>query len=137
MCNRVPAFGILSAVAAIHNSQIGTSCLYRLQIKKKKKKKKNRRLLCPCLRCIIPSPKAIGPLVLQKISKGFYNIWVWRPSWSCDPDPHTPNKLSFPRPMEAPHEILLRFVQQYWRRCLKLVDDGRTDDDGRRSLPIL
>ena len=38
MYNPVPAFGLLclnstlSAVAAIHKSQIGTSCLYRLQI---------------------------------------------------------------------------------------------------------
>ena len=26
--------------------------------------------------------------------KGFYHIWAWRPSWSCDPD--AANKLSFP-----------------------------------------
>ena len=25
--------------------------------------------------------------------KGFYHIWVWQPSWSCDPD--TANKLLF------------------------------------------
>ena len=35
--------------------------------------------------------------------KGFYLIWAWRPSWSCDLDPV--NKLSFPHPMDAPHEI--------------------------------
>ena len=28
--------------------------------------------------------------------KGFYNIWAWRPSWSCDPDFEI--KLSFPLP---------------------------------------
>ena len=26
--------------------------------------------------------------------KGFYHIWAWRPSWSCDPD--AANKLSSP-----------------------------------------
>ena len=37
--------------------------------------------------------------------KGFYHIWAWRPSWSCDPD--AGNKLSFPLPKEAPHKIWL------------------------------
>ena len=32
--------------------------------------------------------------------KGFYHIWAWRPSWSCDLD-HL-YKLSFPLPKEAP-----------------------------------
>ena len=36
---------------------------------------------------------------------GFYHIWAWRPSWSCDPD--AANKLSFPLPKEAPHKIWL------------------------------
>ena len=39
----------------------------------------------------------------KKIFKGFYHIWAWRPSWSCDLD-HL-YKLSFPLPNEAPHEI--------------------------------
>ena len=37
--------------------------------------------------------------------KGFYHIWAWQPSWSCDPD--ATNKLSFPLPKEAPHNIWL------------------------------
>ena len=28
--------------------------------------------------------------------KGFYHIWVWRPSWSCDP--YAANKLCSPYP---------------------------------------
>ena len=60
--------------------------------------------------------------------KGFYHIWAWRPSWSCDPD--APNKHSFHRLMEAPHEICLRLAQQFWRRSLKMVD-GWTDANGR------
>ena len=48
-----------------------------------------------------------------------------------------PNKLSFPRPMEAAHEIWLRLAQQFRRRrSLKMVD-GQTTDDDRRSMPIL
>ena len=39
----------------------------------------------------------------KKIFKGFYRIWAWRPSWSCDLD-HL-NKLSFPLPKEAPYKI--------------------------------
>ena len=34
--------------------------------------------------------------------KGFYHIWAWRPSWSCDP--HAVNKISFPLPKDAPHK---------------------------------
>ena len=36
---------------------------------------------------------------------GFYHIWAWRPSWSCDLD-HL-YKLSFPLAKEAPHKIWL------------------------------
>ena len=36
-------------------------------------------------RCYIPSFVEIGPPVPEKnILKGFYHIWAWRPSWSCD-----------------------------------------------------
>ena len=37
--------------------------------------------------------------------KGFYHIWAWRLSWSCDPD--AANKLSSPLAKEAPHKIWL------------------------------
>ena len=36
---------------------------------------------------------------------GFYHIWAWPPSWSCDLD-HL-YKLSFPFPKEDPHKIWL------------------------------
>ena len=36
---------------------------------------------------------------------GFYHIWAWPPSWSCDPD--AANKLSFPLPREALLKIWL------------------------------
>ena len=41
----------------------------------------------------------------RRFLKGFYHIWAWRPSWSCDPD--AANKISFPLPKEAPHKIWL------------------------------
>ena len=41
----------------------------------------------------------------EAILKGFYHIWAWRPSWSCDPD--AANKILFPLPKEAPHKIWL------------------------------
>ena len=71
--------------------------------------------------------KVIGLLVPEKkIFLGFYHIWPWRPSWSCDQD-HL-SKLSFPHPIEAPYEIWLWLAQWFLRRrCLKSVDD----DDGR------
>ena len=37
--------------------------------------------------------------------KGFYHIWAWWPSLSCEAD--AANKLSFPLPKEAPHIIWL------------------------------
>ena len=37
--------------------------------------------------------------------KGFYHIWAWGQSRSCDPD--AVNKLSFHIPKEAPHKIWL------------------------------
>ena len=57
-------------------------------------------------RCYIPSFVKIGLSVLvRNILKGFYHIWAWRPSLSCDPD--AANRLSFPLPKEAPHKIWL------------------------------
>ena len=60
---------------------------------------------------------------------GFYHIWAWRPSWSCDQDPA--NKLSFPLPMDALHKILLSSAKRFQRRrSLKLwTDDGRRRTD--------
>ena len=44
-------------------------------------------------------------------------------------DPGAANKLSFPLPIDAPREIWLRLVNQFWRKIsLKIVNDnGRTD----------
>ena len=84
----------------------------------------------------MPSFKIIGLLVLEKkIFKGFYHIWAWRPSWSCDLD-HL-YKLSFPLPKEAPHKIWLWLAKRIQRRsCLNIVDDDNDDDNGRQSQNI-
>ena len=37
--------------------------------------------------------------------KGFYHIWAWRPSWSCDPN--SANKLSLPLSKEHSHQFWL------------------------------
>ena len=55
--------------------------------------------------------KITGLMVPEKnIFKGFYHIWVWQPSWSCDLD-HL-YKFSFPLLKEAPHKIWLTRTRQ-------------------------
>ena len=63
--------------------------------------------------------------------KGFYHIWAWRPSWSCDLD--FAIKLEMPLPKKAPHKISTRSAKRFQRRSLKLwttPTDGRTPDHG-------
>ena len=76
----------------------------------------------------VPSFVEINPPVLEKkIFEGFYHIWAWRPSWSCDLD--FAIKLEMPLPKEAPHKISTRSTKRFQRRSLKLwTTDGRTDD---------
>ena len=49
---------------------------------------------------------------------GFYHIWAWRPTWTCDIDHLI--KLPFPHPMEAPHKIWLQSVKQFLRKNKKM-----------------
>ena len=57
-------------------------------------------------KCYIPNFVKIGlPVHEKKILSGFYHIWAWRPSWSCDLD--FAIKLSSPKPMDASHKISL------------------------------
>ena len=41
----------------------------------------------------------------EKSLKGFYYIWAWRPSWSCDTD--AASKLLLALAMEAPQKLAL------------------------------
>ena len=89
-------------------------------------------------RCYIPSFVEIRlPVLEKKIFEGFYHIWAWRQSWSCDPD--AANKISFPLTKEAPHKIWLRSAKRFLRRrCLSIVNgrtDGRTTTDDVRRTP--
>ena len=62
--------------------------------------------------------------------EGFYHIWAWRPSWSCDPD--AANKLSFPLPKN-----LALIGQEVLEKMFEIVNDGRQTTDGRRTISIL
>ena len=60
--------------------------------------------------------------------KGFYHIWAWWPSWSCD---HNHFEQTIPK--DSPYEIRVQLAQWFQRRrCLKMLTDGRTDH-GRQS----
>ena len=67
--------------------------------------------------------------------KGFYHIWAWRPSWSCNLD-HL-YKLSFPLPKDALQKNLALIGQAVSEEKTFEIVDGRTtdDDDGRRPDP--
>ena len=41
----------------------------------------------------------------RRFLKGFYNIWAWRPSRSCDPD--VANKLLFSLPIDSTPNLAL------------------------------
>ena len=70
--------------------------------------------------CCISTFKVIGLLIPEKKTfNGFYHIWAWWPSWSCNLD--NLNKLLFPHCKEAPHEIWLQSDQLFQRRCLKML----------------
>ena len=84
------------------------------------------------LQCYIPSFIEIGPPVPEKkIFYGFYHIWAWRPSWSCDLD-HLYN-LSFPLPKGAPHGLALIGPAVSEEKIFEIVDGRRRTDDGRMT----
>ena len=53
-------------------------------------------LLDPCPQCCIP--RSLPLWFRRRFLKGIYHIWVWQPSWSCDPDPHPPTNFCSPHP---------------------------------------
>ena len=67
--------------------------------------------------------KSVHRFWRRRFLNGFYHIWVWRPSWSCDP--HAANKILFPLPKGAPHKIWLWSAKGFQRRrCLSIENDG-------------
>ena len=69
----------------------------------------------------MPSFKIPGFWVLEKkICKGFYQLWAWWPSWSCDLD--YLYILSIPLPIEASYKIWLCLARRFpRRRCLNIM----------------
>ena len=59
--------------------------------------------------CCIPTFNVIGLSDPERMI--FYHIWAWRPYWSCYMDHF--NNISFPYPMEAPHENWLQSAQWF------------------------
>ena len=53
----------------------------------------------------MPSFKILGLSILEKIFKGFYHIWAWRPSRSCDLDYLYTHW--FPLPIDASYRKLI------------------------------
>ena len=54
--------------------------------------------------------------------KGFYHIWAWRPSWSCDPD--AANKISFPLSRRL-HINLALISPAVSEKMFEIVYEGR------------
>ena len=54
-------------------------------------------------------PNLTLPASSGKILSVFYHIWVWWPSWSCDPD--FVIKLSFPSPVESEVDLDLGYIE--------------------------
>ena len=81
------------------------------------------RKICPGQpRIIIWTNLRSSAFWFWRFLKGFYHIWAWRPSWSCDQD-HL-NKLWFPHPKKSPYEIWVQLAQWSQRRCLKMLTDA-------------
>ena len=73
------------------------------------------------------SLKSVHRFWRRRFLKGFYQIWPWRPSWSCDLDflyIHW-----FPLPIDSSYKIWHWLAKRFQRRSLKMVDDRRMDDD--------
>ena len=79
-------------------------------------------------RCYIPSFVKIGPPVPEKkILKGFYHIWAWRPSWSCDPD--AANNFRSPTQGGATQNLSLIGQAVLEKKMFEIVNDnGWTPD---------
>ena len=80
-------------------------------------------------RCYIPSFVEIGLPVLEKkiFECFFYNIWTWRPSWSCDQMPRTKYRSPYPRRLHIAVSEK-KIFEHCERRRRRRTTDGRTPD---------
>ena len=67
----------------------------------------------------------------NRFLKGFYHIWAWRPSWSCDPD--GTNKISFPLPKRLHIKFGFDWPSSFGEEDLLET----TTTDGRQTMGIL
>ena len=66
------------------------------------------------------SLKSVRRFQRRRFLKGFYHIWAWRPSWSCDLDYLYTHWL--PIPIDASHKIWLCLAKWFQRRrCLNIM----------------
>ena len=93
-------------------------------------------LLGPSPQCCIPSTKIIGPLVWEKLFKGFCHIWMWWPSWSRDQVP--PQDFHSLIPLRL-HEFGFDWPSGFGEDGGRQWMDGWMfrQMDGQWSLPIL
>ena len=65
---------------------------------------------------LIPSFVEISPLVPEKkFLKGFYTIWAWQPSWSCDQ--HHNNIFSFQCTLKFKYKIRQKTAKWLLRKA--------------------
>ena len=61
---------------------------------------------------------------VNRFLKGFYHIWAWRPSRSCDPD--AANKISFPLPMRLHIKFGFDLPSDFGEDLLETTDGPQT-----------
>ena len=77
----------------------------------------------------MPSFRIIGLQVLgKKIFKGFYHIWAWRPSWSCDLD-HLYKVLFSLFQGGSTDNLALIVLAVSDEKMFEIVDDDANNDD--------
>ena len=69
----------------------------------------------------MPNPKAIGLLVLEeKMLMGFYHIWMWQPSWTCDQNSMKIVLLTYHK--ESSYEIRVQLAEWFLRKqCFNIL----------------
>ena len=77
--------------------------------------------------------KSVHRFQRRRFLKGFYHIWAWQPSWSCDQACYV-NKFSFPCTWRRlTHKIWLWLAQWFLRGKHVLSFVCNDDDLGTRS----
>ena len=59
--------------------------------------------------------KSVQRFQRRRFLKGFYHIWAWQPSWSCDQ--HHVNKFSFPCTCKLTYKIWLWLAHWFLRKA--------------------